>query len=113
MAAELSAANWQQLWVPPGFLHGFVTLEPDCEVIYKTTGYYDKASERAMRVERPRPWRSPWPVTRRDAVRQGQGASEPGPTMPDLVPAVIPKSILRHRRHRPGRDRAGGARPSQ
>ena len=61
VAAELSAANWQQLWIPPGFLHGFVTLEPDCEVIYKTTGYYDKASERAVMWNDP-DLALPWPV---------------------------------------------------
>ena len=37
VAVELSAANWQQLWVPEGFAHGYVTLESDCEVAYKVT----------------------------------------------------------------------------
>ena len=62
VAAELSAANWQQLWVPPGFLHGFVTLEPDSEVVYKTTGYYDKDSERGIMWNDP-DLALPWPVT--------------------------------------------------
>jgi dTDP-4-dehydrorhamnose 3,5-epimerase len=62
VAAELSAANWQQLWIPPGFVHGFVTLEPDSEVVYKTTGYYDKESERAIIWNDP-DLALPWPVT--------------------------------------------------
>jgi len=42
---ELSGKNHKQFWVPPGFLHGFVTLEDDTIFTYKVTNYYDKASE--------------------------------------------------------------------
>lgn len=42
---ELSGDNHLQFWVPPGFLHGFVTLEDDTIFCYKVTNHYDKASE--------------------------------------------------------------------
>jgi len=44
-AIKLSGENHKQLWVPPGFLHGFLTLEDDTIFTYKVTNYYDKASE--------------------------------------------------------------------
>ncbi len=42
---ELSAENHKQLWVPPGFLHGFLTLEDQTIFTYKVSNYYDKNSE--------------------------------------------------------------------
>lgn len=39
--AEISAENGSQIWVPAGFLHGFVTLKPDTHVTYKVTDFYD------------------------------------------------------------------------
>jgi len=44
-SVELSGENHRQLWVPPGFLHGFLTLEDDTIFTYKVTNYYDKESE--------------------------------------------------------------------
>ncbi len=45
---ELSAENKKQFWIPPGFAHGFIALDDDTEFLYKTTAFYDKASEGAI-----------------------------------------------------------------
>ena len=66
-AAELSAENWAQLWVPPGFLHGFCTLQPDTEVLYKVTDVYDRASERGVVWDDPT-LALPWPIRPEEAV---------------------------------------------
>ncbi len=47
-AATLTAGRGEQLWVPPGFLHGFLTLVSDTEIVYKVTNDYDRASERGV-----------------------------------------------------------------
>ena len=51
--AELSADNRLQLWIPPGFAHGFVALEDDTHFLYKTTDVYARDCERAIRWDDP------------------------------------------------------------
>lgn len=48
VGALLSADNKRQLWIPPGFAHGFVTLSDKAEFLYKTTDFYAPSAERAI-----------------------------------------------------------------
>ena len=61
VGVHLSAKNNRQLWVPPGFAHGFLVLSEHTEFLYKTTDYYAPAHERSML------WNDPdlgidWPI---------------------------------------------------
>lgn len=74
VGATLSAANHHQLWVPPGFAHGFVVTSESALFAYKCTAFYDKSSDRAVR------WNDPdigirWPVT--DVQLSERDASAP------------------------------------
>ncbi|OCZ65933.1 dTDP-4-dehydrorhamnose 3,5-epimerase [Achromobacter xylosoxidans] len=48
VGAELSETNHRQLWVPPGFAHGFLVLSDSAEFLYKTTDYYAPSLERCI-----------------------------------------------------------------
>lgn len=50
---ELSAANQKMFWVPPGFAHGFLTLEDGTDFLYKCTEFYEPASEHCLRWDDP------------------------------------------------------------
>lgn len=49
VGAELTAENHHQLWIPPGFAHGFVVLSDTADFVYKTTAYYAPESDRGVR----------------------------------------------------------------
>lgn len=48
VGAELSAENHHQLWIPPGFAHGFVVLSDTADLVYKATAYYAPESDRGL-----------------------------------------------------------------
>ncbi|HEY8381972.1 MAG TPA: dTDP-4-dehydrorhamnose 3,5-epimerase [Microvirga sp.] len=76
VAVELSAENWRQLLVPVGFAHGFCTLEPDTEVLYKVSGYYSAQHDHGLA------WNDPalgieWPVAASGAVLSDKDQRHP------------------------------------
>jgi dTDP-4-dehydrorhamnose 3,5-epimerase len=75
-AMEISADNWRQVFVPVGFAHGFCTLEPETEVLYKVSRPYAPAYDRGLR------WNDPalavdWPVGEDEAVLSDRDRSHP------------------------------------
>ncbi len=82
--AELSAKNGHQLWVPPGFAHGFCTLEADSIISYKVTDIYSAEHDRGLL------WNDPdlaidWPVDAHSAILSAK--DEVQPRLADLEPA--------------------------
>ena len=49
----LSSENYLQLWIPEGFAHGFLTISEKAEVVYKTTNFWNKNSERSIKWDDP------------------------------------------------------------
>ncbi|MBS7777060.1 dTDP-4-dehydrorhamnose 3,5-epimerase [Acidovorax sp. CCYZU-2555] len=79
VGAELTAENHKQLWVPPGFAHGFVVLSETADFLYKTTNYYAPAFERSVA------WNDPhlaieWPL---NAAPQLSGKDAEAPQWED------------------------------
>ena len=75
-AAVLSAADWNQIFIPEGFAHGYCTLEPDTEVIYKVNAYYSPEHDRGLL------WNDPalgivWPVSTDKALVSDKDRTHP------------------------------------
>jgi dTDP-4-dehydrorhamnose 3,5-epimerase len=75
VAVELNQDNQRQLWVPPGFAHGFMVLSESADFLYKTTDYYAPAHERCIA------WNDPalgieWPsdITPQLSAKDAMGA---------------------------------------
>jgi len=91
VAVRLSAAEWNQLYVPVGLAHGFCTLEEDTEVLYKVSADYSREHERGLL------WNDPalgirWPVEPAAALVSARDAAFPGiaalPTYFELAAAA-------------------------
>ena len=76
VAAELSASDGNQIFIPEGFAHGYCTLEPDTEVIYKVSADYSPEHDRGLL------WNDPtlgiaWPVSADEAVVSDRDRTHP------------------------------------
>lgn len=83
VAVELTPENGRQLWVPPGFAHGFCTLRDDSTVFYKVTDTYSREHDAGIL------WNDPalgidWPVSADEAILSEKDRS--APRLADLPP---------------------------
>ncbi|MIL09423.1 dTDP-4-dehydrorhamnose 3,5-epimerase [Salmonella enterica subsp. enterica] len=73
---EVSAAKWNQLFIPEGFAHGFVTLEPDTHFLYKVSGFYSKDNDRSIRFDDPAIGIE-WPIDVSNAILSAKDQAAP------------------------------------
>jgi len=76
VAVVLSAIDWNQIFIPEGFAHGYCTLEPNTEVLYKVNAYYSPEHDRGLL------WNDPalgiaWPVTADEALVSDRDRKHP------------------------------------
>jgi dTDP-4-dehydrorhamnose 3,5-epimerase len=75
VAVELSADNHRQLWIPPGFAHGFLVLSESADFLYKTTDFYAPQHERCILWDDPR-LGIDWQLARLDGQRPRLSAKD-------------------------------------
>jgi dTDP-4-dehydrorhamnose 3,5-epimerase len=76
VAARLSATEWNEMYVPEGFAHGFLTLEPDTEVQYKVSAPYSREHDRAIRFDDPAIGVE-WPIDRAALILSDKDRAAP------------------------------------
>jgi dTDP-4-dehydrorhamnose 3,5-epimerase len=74
---ELNAHSNRQLWIPPGFAHGFLSLVEGTQVLYKVTDFWNRDAERTIRWDDPRIAIS-WPLKGEAPVLSAKDATAPG-----------------------------------
>ena len=84
VSVVLSTEAWNQVLVPAGFAHGFMTLEPDTEVVYKVSDYYAPDHDKGLVWNDPR-LAIPWPIAQDEAI-----LSEKDRRLPGLAGFVTP-----------------------
>ena len=87
VALELSAANHKQLWIPPGFAHGFLVTSDSADFLYKTTAYYEPNAERSLRWDDAE-LGIEWPLEGRGPTLSAKDAI--APPLADLGQRLIP-----------------------
>lgn len=76
VGVTLSGTEWNQILVPKGFAHGFVTLEPDTEVVYKVSAPYSQPHDRSIRFDDPE-LAVGWPVPAGEMTLSPKDAAAP------------------------------------
>ena len=83
VSATLTAETGDQLWVPPGFAHGYCTVEPDSMIAYKVTDFYSAADDGGIAWDDPA-LAIPWPVAPGAALLSDKDRRQP--KLADLPP---------------------------
>ena len=84
MGINISAVNKKQIWIPKGFAHGFLVLSNEAEILYKTTNFYNKDSERTI-VWDDKFINIDWPIKNLTPI-----LSEKDKSAPSLIDTYLP-----------------------
>jgi dTDP-4-dehydrorhamnose 3,5-epimerase len=76
VGVTLSAKEWNQLYVPAGYAHGFVTLEENTEFLYKVSAPYSKENDRSIRFDDPA-FGIEWPIAAEQLVLSEKDKNAP------------------------------------